>query len=524
MPVTGTKILIFIMFFYSSELKTFNFLKQQIAQLQSFSPNKIAFKDFYQGFACLIYDARKKEYFLIRDHFGFEPFYYIIIDETKQLCFGSTMPDVLAHITNPELDQQQVENVLTDICASSMAYTEKTFHKNVWRVTPGNILQLQFLPQLKLQRHTYWNLAAGSSFIHYPSDDDYDAHFTSLLEEACTICCKQAPDSLALEFSGGLDTSAILTALDRIGISAQLFMHIGEVQDECRYGEQLLKELHTNYPIRYIDADDFDVIAVLDQCKQWFAGGAPYLFFMFAANIHQAVQLHGSKILLSGFGGDECVSSHAPLRTWGAEVKFNSLLQALNSTTRTSSHVKQLVQALKLSYPYLYYRIQRIKSYRSALAYKQAPIHYKPYKSLQEREADWLTGNLSYHVRMRIEYSAIVAKNRGFSYQYPLLYPPLVEFCFSLPPEQKRRLGQNRLLMRRYLDRKLPSGLFNQHQKCGDILPGTMPKCQALYKKGLLNDSLTDLPYQEIYDYMIKNKLITSDRLFHLDLLRYMFK
>ncbi|EKD72568.1 MAG: hypothetical protein ACD_45C00637G0001 [uncultured bacterium] len=179
---------------------------------------------------------------------------------------------------------------------------------------------------------------------------------------------------------------------------------------------------------------------------------------------------------------------------------------------------------LKLRYPYLYYIIQKIKSYRSALARQQASIHYKPYKSLQERESDWLTGPLSHHVRMRIEYSAIVAKNMGFTYRYPLLYPPLVEFCFALPSGQKRRLGKNRLLMRRYLTKQLSSGLFNQHRKCGDIFPGTMPKCQALYKDGHLNDELWVLPYQDIYDDIIKNKWVTDDKLFHVDLLRYMFK
>lgn len=55
-----------------------------------------------------------------------------------------------------------------------------------------------------------------------------------------------------------------------------------------------------------------------------------------------------------------------------------------------------------------------------------------------------------------------------------------------LPPEQKRRQGQSRLLMRRYLAQQVPSGLFNAHKKCGDILPGTLPKCQQLYKKGKL--------------------------------------
>lgn len=511
--------------FYSPKLQVLTFLKQQIAQDATFSCFKIRFKYFYQPFACLIINTVTNEFFLARDHFGLEPFYYTIIhNEPKQLCFGSTLPDVLAYVINPVLNKQQVEGVLTDICAGSLTYTDKTFYENVFRVTPGQIVQLKLTSMFKAHHHPYWTLTPGTPFIYYASDDDYDAHFAFLLQEACSVCCQQAPDSVALEFSGGLDTSAILTALDISGVPAQLFMHVGDVVEERQYGEQLLQELKSPYPVHYINADNFDVIAVLNQCKQWFAGGAPYLFFMFAANIHQAVAKNDCKILLSGFGGDECASSHAPLRTYGAEVGFKSLWQELSMTHRNHSRMRRLLQTFKLTQPQLYYGWQRIQSYQSALARKQALIHHKPYHSLQEREADWLTGQLSHHVRMRIEYSAVVAKNMGFTYHYPLLYPPLVEYCFALPPAQKRRSGQNRLLIRRYLAKHIPSKLFDTHKKCGNILPSTMPKCQDLYKNGRLNHAFQDLSYNDIYDYIIKNQLVTKDRLFHLDVLRYMFQ
>jgi len=219
------------------------------------------------------------------------------------------------------------------------------------------------------------------------------------------------------------------------------------------------------------------------------SGGSEHLlFFMFAQNIHQAAHQQKCKILLSGFGGDECVSSHAPLRTYGAEVGYKALSKELNAHHNQNLTFRTLLQTFKLTQPKLFYAIQYIKSYRSRLARKQLPVHFKSYDSLQEREANWLQGPLSYHVRMRIEYSAVVARQMGFSYQYPLLYPPLVEFCFRLPSEQKRRMGQQRLLMRRYLSNELSSGLFNNQKKCGDILPGTMPKCKDLYANGELHE------------------------------------
>jgi asparagine synthase (glutamine-hydrolysing) len=507
--------------FYSVDLKMLSFLKQQTMQLNNFCPQKIAFQSYYQNFACLIYDTLEQDFFLIRDHFGFEPFYYTIIEKSNQLCFGSTLPDILLHIKNPQLDNEYIEDVLADICVSSLTYTEKTFYQTIFRVTPGNIFHLKIIPRFQLERHIYWRLDPGTPFIRYSSNEEYDEHFGLLLEEACRHACGSG--SVGLEFSGGLDSSTILTALDKQNITAKLFMHIGAVKDEREYGEQLLNELKNSYQTHYIDAEAFDLIRVLDEHKKWFAGGAPYLFFMFAANVHQAVQQQGCNVLLSGFGGDECVSSHAPLRTWGAEAGLKALFQELNPLNH-GFKLKKWLQMVTLAYPNVYYRVQYLKSYRSALARKQLPTHYKPYTSIQEREADWLTGSLSYHVRMRIEYSAVVAKNRNFSYQYPLLYPPFVDYCFQLPPEQKRRQGQHRLLMRRYLANNISSGLFNDHKKCGDILPGTLPKSQQLHQNGLLEDSFQTLPFTKRYDDIIEKKLVTHDRLFHLDLLRYMFK
>ena len=153
--------------FYSVDLKTLSFLKQQIMPLETFCPKKIVFQSYYQNFACLIYDTLKDDFFLIRDHFGFEPFYYAIIEGSNQFCFGSNLPDILLHIKDPLLDNESVENVLADVCISSLTYTEKTFYQAIFRVTPGNIFHLKIMPQFQLERHVYWRLYPDTPFIRY---------------------------------------------------------------------------------------------------------------------------------------------------------------------------------------------------------------------------------------------------------------------------------------------------------------------------------------------------------------------
>lgn len=510
---------------YSPNVDLLTFLKRQNLQSASVAQINKMFRDFYRPFACVITNHQTHEFFLVRDHFGFEPFYYVMPHHTsKPLCFGSTLPDILTHLDSPMLDTSQVSDVLMNVCFSSLKYTDQTYYKHVFRVTPGHTIHLSVDGSVVEQRHKYWGLEPGTPQVHYTSDANYDSHFEVLLQEACEVSCEQSPDAVALEFSGGLDSSSILTTLNQLNITPQLLMHAGENSEERRYGEQLVQELQITPQLNYIGANDFNIIATLDLYKQWFAGGAPYLFFMLAANIHAAAQQKGCKILLSGFGGDECVSSHAPLRTYGAEVGFKTIWQILKATKPNDSSVGQLCRALLYSHPKLYYALQKIKQHPSVIAREQALLDYQPYNCLQEREASWLTGPLSHHIRMRVEYSAVVAKYMGFKYQYPLLYPPLVEYCFALPPEQKRRFNQNRFLMRNYLTKHVSSGLYNTYKKCGSIFPGTMPKCQAQYNKGELKHALQNLPYAETYDTLVKSKRITDDRIFHIDLLRYMFK
>lgn len=506
---------------YSDNPQVLKRIQQAIDDRQAFHPQYVSFKEFYEPFACVIIDTTRQRAFLIRDHFGSAPFYY---HHTAHLfCFGSTLPDLLQNIDNPQYNQQQIESTFKSICACDLEYTDQTYYQQIFRVTPGHIAQIDLMCPSKAETSAFWTLAPGTPHIHYATDADYDAHFSALFHEAVTACCSSSPESVGMEFSGGLDTSGILTALHQAKQPAQLFMHVGEIEDERAYGEQLLHQLQVTYPLHSIGAESFDPIFVFNQYKQWFAGGAPYLFYMMAANVHQAVKTQGCKILLSGFGGDECVTSLAPLRHLAQTMSFRHLWEEIRSST-SHSNIRRLLQLWLMKHPQFYLQLKRLQAGHSSLQQSLTAIQFKPYHSLQAREQDWLQGPLSHHIRMRIEYSAVVGRYLGFSYRYPLLYPPLVEFCFALPPAQKRRHGKNRLLMRRYLANRLGSHLFDQHKKCGDISPGTYPHCLSLYSSGQLDHALKDLPFDEIRDYIVQDQLVTSDRHFHIDLLRYMFK
>jgi len=228
----------------------------------------------------------------------------------------------------------------------------------------------------------------------------------------------------------------------------------------------------------------------------FFLNTAPYLFFMFANPLHRAVSAGKHPVLLSGFGGDQCVSCQLSPNFFMPELLHQGAYgQAWRELSQTRG-IKKALRYAAYSHPALYaLQLKMKKLQRQTHPYER--IYYK-----SAREAQWslLQGPDSYEVRMRIEYSSLVSKKMGFEYRYPLLYPKLVEFMLSLPTEVNRRDGRGRYLIRQYLSQHSPSALFNNYRKQEGlgIVPATFDKFKQNYQQGHYQAAFNDLPYAHL--------------------------
>jgi len=118
------------------------------------------------------------------------------------------------------------------------------------------------------------------------------------------------------------------------------------------------------------------------------------------------------------------------------------------------------------------------------------------YPSFRQYEYNNVQGAFSHELLMRIEYDAVLSKSYDFRFAYPLLYPPLIEFCFRLPLHQKLNLYKTRWLARQYLSKEVPLMKFNT--KGGSLAPNTMQKCRNYRDEGLFTESFQNLPFSEI--------------------------
>ena len=271
----------------------------------------------------------------------------------------------------------------------------------------------------------------------------------------------------------------------------------------------------------FIDAKNFDPIENLKKAAELYPGAPPYIFFMLANNIHEAVKQKSCTKLLSGFLGDECISSHAGFGCFAPDLlkrkQYKNLWSDCVLRSRESKHskifmAKELVNILKYSGPNIYKIFNQYAELKRSIKntffkklgkeqdFPIVPMDYL--RSIRHRDYMHLQGGLSHTVNMRVEYSAIAAEASGFEYVYPFLYRPLVEFCFYLPPELKRRDGKGRFLVREFFAERTKGFVPDKLKMSGSIMPGTFDKCQQSIKSGEFDKVLNNLKHNFYKEYV----------------------
>lgn len=459
------------------------------------------------AFAWVLYHQQTQEITAARDYLGLEPFYYCY--HNKTFVFGSTVSDVLKKLPNmPALNTSRLlEECFHNGKMLMTRYSNETHYQGVFRLDPGSKLHIQ---KGQLRVETYWSFDSGAPIIHYANDRDYIEHFGELFDE---IVLEQIEgyDKLAAEYSGGLDSTAVITACHNHQIKLPLYCHMaGDSKDsgDFSFAECVINHFNLT-DVHYIDASNFDPRIELPKLAEIFAGVPPYLFSIMANNVYQAMSDHGIKRVLSGFGGDQCVSSHASPKLFYAELlrqkQYRKAWQECVQAKPDVARVNHVLQLLRYSYPKLSSMLEKVGDVkRMVLTYLQAsasdarPIvhRYPNYASLREMHVDLLQGALCHEVRMRVEYTAVLGKAMGFSMAYPLLHPKLIDFSLRLPLLQSRRNGEGRYLIRQYLAQYVPEKNYKQEKRKGaHIMPAVMQKCKDYEASGALDHALAQLPF-----------------------------
>ena len=427
-------------------------------------------------FALSLWDPRQQMLFLARDPFGIRPLFYGL--SSTSVFWSSYLGAILdTGCTRLEIDDDYIAGFLTTFPEAS-----KTPFKGIDAVPAGHVISIT---NTRCDKQRFWTLDPDHE-IRYKTDAEYEEHFSHLLRESVS-CRLRADAPVWLELSGGFDSTAI------IGVADQL-LHEGKVNAPVETVSYVYREARTADESRFIRCVEEsrgraghhlyeDDGPCLSQLVNPFFVGAPTYHHAFAARqsrLRELLRTTGSRVLLTGVGGDELLTANENpdiiLADQIARFRPLSLHRCLASWSKASRtpYLKLLGSGTVLLLPR---RMQKSLRSRARIPY-WFDLEFTNRFNLRERmlgAGDVFGFELP---SQRDSSAAILSVVRGLAaahlrewtdldITHPFLHAPLVEFLQAVPIEQKLRPGESRSLMRRALGTLLPEAVRNRRGKQG---------------------------------------------------------
>jgi len=252
-------------------------------------------------FSFAIWDARNKQLFCARDHFGIKPFYYT--QKGDLFVFSNTLNCVRLHT---EISGELNDAAIGDFLLFGLNYDNAaTTFRDIQRLPPAHTITVS---QNGLQIRRYWTPPTDGR-IRYRDPAEYVEHFQSILETA--VADRLRTERVGILLSGGLDSSsvaAVATELARKSSSpAQLwgytYVYRSLIPDqEETYAQEVGDFLRI--PVKFVPMDKAQLFERWDDPEVTGPEPVedPFLAGIFDA--HRDIS-RCCRVLLSGDGGDE---------------------------------------------------------------------------------------------------------------------------------------------------------------------------------------------------------------------------
>lgn len=439
-------------------------------------------------FAFAIWDERQQRLFCARDHFGVRPFYYYYSSE-HAFVFASEMKALFSLPDVPcELNEVRVGDHLADVFADR----ESTFYSNILRLPPAHTLTVS-REGIRLQ--SYWELDSSRE-LRLNSNEEYAEGFREIFTEAVRSRLESdAPVGSML--SGGLDSSSIscvarnflLAKGEKLRTFSTIFDRVSRC-DERDYIDAVLK-LDGLDP-HFIPGDQTGPFREIERIH-WHEDQAFYApNFAMIWSIYRTVSEKGVRVLLDGHDGDSVVShGYKYLDELAINGRWLSFIREVRGLSRHygdspatmmrvyGSHygVKPLIakhRSLRLARR-VWHKLAGNGTKKNTVSRSDWEQMLNPdfacRTNIAERHKAWRkTLSNSARSERDAHYRTLTQPLQAFALEvhdsaaaafsiekrYPFWDRRVVEFCLSLPPEQKLYHGWTRMVMRRAMENILP--------------------------------------------------------------------
>ncbi len=435
------------------------------------------------AFAFAVWDKRDQTLFCARDHFGIKPFIYHH-SPRRFFTFASAPRAMLAL---PQTPYRINEARIADFLITQLEGIDKTstFFEKIYRLPPAHTLMVT-RQGVRLQR--YWTLEPAAE-LRLSSDEEYAEAFLDIFTRA--VCCRlRGTGPVGSMLSGGMDSGAIVAVASALQAEAgqgpfPTFSAVAPHRADCI-------ETRTIYAAQTMDGLDPHIVAhgqwdqlLSDLQEQTWDLDEPFDGHMTLVRaIYLDARRHGVNVVLDGIDGDTVLSEGTHIarllrrgrwmtayreavgqnRFWRGgypptSYLYRSAIQAFapkqmprlhrlrhscSSKARVENNIRtSIINPDFAQRIFLAERLERLDSHRQPQRRQSLPV---------ERAAavdhPYLTVGVERYNR--------VASSLGVEPRHPFLDRRLVDFCLSLPGEQKLGQGWPKIILRRAMAGRLP--------------------------------------------------------------------
>ncbi|MFA0834609.1 MAG: lasso peptide isopeptide bond-forming cyclase [Methanobacterium formicicum] len=432
-------------------------------------------------FAFVIWDKKKEILFCARDHMGVKPFYYYL--GKNAFYFAS---EIKALFTINEIQKKLNKIKVADYLVGMYEDREITFYEKIIRLPAANSLLINFQDQSFWK---YWELDLNKK-IEMSSDEEYAAAFLNIFKDAVN-CRLRSNSSIGSLMSGGLDSSSIVcTARDSLKTKKDIiktFSATFEDVPECDE-QYYIKKIIEGGGIEpfYVEADKISPLWNIENVL-WFldeASVAPNSLILW--NLFRKAHETSVRVLFDGFNGDTTVS-HGD-RFFIDYIFSLNLIKGINELKKLSDREDisffklflfssipliplVLIKALELLPISFNGLIERFELINESLIvetgikerYREKQDH--PMRSARRSKVYHYILLTSGLIQTAFERRDKMAAAEELEVRYPFCDRRLVEFCLSVPIEQKINNGWDRIIMRNAMENILPIEIQWRQQK-----------------------------------------------------------
>jgi asparagine synthase (glutamine-hydrolysing) len=404
-----------------------------------------------------------------RDHLGVYPFYYV--RQGAEIHFSDS-PIILKNTLG---DFKLNNEWLWQYLNYAQMPSDQSLYNDILRLPPAHKIQFQ---KEDILTERYWSLDNVPN-CKLNSEQEILEKFKALLSHAVEA---RLPEQgvLACELSGGLDSTSVTAFAKELrpNMAVKAFTHT--TQNQVNKDERdLVRELCEKYQIEsyLVDDEGLSFVDLVKRSLEKFPYPSCNLHYM-AGNLYKQAQAHGCKVLFSGFGGDEGVTSYSSTMHCRELIRKGSWINAFQELRSFGHSFKGVLGQWKSAFIYKKPSMVEASPFLRDVGY--VDLGYDKFLKNSRDFSVYRLTELSY-LSERLENSYHQAEAYGLEYRYPLLDLDLVEFYTSLPTKMKCRAGITRYLIREATKDVLPESIRMRDNK--DV--PTLPAYEELMKKSL---------------------------------------